>query len=83
MQLISLLSSGSVLITLIQVKPSAGLRMVAEALVLCLALHNMQEQTSGCSGDINLLLACDLCPLAARHTTAYEAVSIARSSGVN
>lgn len=55
--------------------------MAAEALVLCLAVHIVQEGTSGCSGDIGLPLACDLCPLAARHTTAYEAVSIARSSG--
>jgi len=55
--------------------------MAAEALVLCLAVHNLQEGTSGFSGDIALLLVCDLCPLAARHTTVYEAVSIARSSG--
>lgn len=52
--------------------------MAAEALMLCLAVPSVQEGTSGFSGDIGLLLACDLCPLAARHTTVYEAVSIAR-----
>lgn len=53
--------------------------MAVEALgQLRLAVHSMEE---GGSGDIGLLLACDLCLLAARHTTVYEAVSIARSSG--
>lgn len=67
--------------SLVQVKPSAGPMMTAEALVLCLAVHIVQEGTSGCSGDIGHPLACDLCPLAARHTTVYGAVSTARSSG--
>lgn len=67
--------------SLAQVKPSAGLMMAAEALALCLAAHNAQEGMSGCSGDTSLLPACDLCPLAARHPTVYEAVSVVRSSG--
>lgn len=54
-------------------------RMVAaEALVLCW-LYTARRR---CSGDTAALLACDVCPSAARHTTVYETVSMARSSGI-